>query len=234
VFVLLALVTRGAFAFVYLALAFVIPSAETSEERAAARGEPFNAQELIDRAKQHYAQFTGGREWRREWRRQHRAWRDQWRASRWHARADWGGGRWAAASAGPAPAGDYGTRMAAGALVPVLGLISVLVFWFWAWAIVSLIITGQVLGQTMPDELPLWMGIVILVVAYHAVAWPLHFARRRAAYSSRGGSVGMMAAWDGVLSLGVGLMIAWIAYHYIPQVREILRIIPDVWDSLEI
>ena len=82
VFLLLALITRGAFGLAYLVLAFVIPSAETSEERAAARGEPFNAQELIDRAKKNYAQFTGGRDWRREWRRQHRAWREQWRASR--------------------------------------------------------------------------------------------------------------------------------------------------------
>ena len=119
--------------------------------------------------------------------------------------------------------------MATGVLVPLLSLVSVLVFWFWAWAVVSLVATGQVLGQAMPDELPFWVGILILVFAYHAVAWPLHFARRRAAYYSLGGhDLGLMAAWDGLLSLGFGLLVVWIAYHYIPQLREIIRALPDI------
>src|SRR4051812_35868661 len=85
VFLLLALLTRGGFALAYLALAFVIPAADTSEERAAAHGEAFNARELIDRAKKKYAGLAGGRDWRRRWRQEQRAWRQQWRASRWQS-----------------------------------------------------------------------------------------------------------------------------------------------------
>src|SRR5262245_21244655 len=46
IFVGLLFLTKGGFTLVYLVLAFVLPQANTSEERAAAHGEPFNAQEL--------------------------------------------------------------------------------------------------------------------------------------------------------------------------------------------
>jgi phage shock protein C len=55
IFAVLAVVTNGAFVFAYLVLAIVIPSANTPEQRAAAYGEAFDAQELIDRAKKNYA-----------------------------------------------------------------------------------------------------------------------------------------------------------------------------------
>ncbi len=50
IFILLTLFT-GVWLLVYIALIFIVPKAETAEEYAAARGEPFNAQELIDRFK---------------------------------------------------------------------------------------------------------------------------------------------------------------------------------------
>jgi hypothetical protein len=71
--------------------------------------------------------------------------------------------------------------------VPLLGLVSVLCFWFWLWAIYSLVTTNAVLGQPLPDDMPLWAGILILVVVYQAIAWPLHNARRRVAYYAFGG-----------------------------------------------
>jgi len=87
----------------YFMLAYLIPEAQTSDERAAAHGQPpLTAQELINQAKlaahelidqakktatdfKGTADFTGAewkRQWRqqqREWRAQHRAWRRQWR-----------------------------------------------------------------------------------------------------------------------------------------------------------
>ncbi len=41
------------------------------------------------------------------------------------------------------------------------------------------------------------------------------------------------AFWNesGVISLGFGVLIVWIAYQYLPEVREIIRTVPDVWDS---
>jgi phage shock protein PspC (stress-responsive transcriptional regulator) len=216
VFLVLGLITKGGFGLVYLALAFVIPSADTSEERAAARGQTFNAQELIDRAKKNYADFKSRRDWRRQWRDARRRWR-------WHA--------WSVPPPSP-PAGGYGARMMTGLLVPLLSLVSVLCFWFWLWAIYSLVTTNEVLGQALPDDIPLWGGILILVVIYQAVAWPLHNTRRRVVYYSFGGGYQpSIVAWDGVMSLGFGILIVWIAYQYLPEVREIIRTMPDVWDS---
>jgi hypothetical protein len=56
----LTILTGGAALLAYLVLMFVIPYANTSEEHAAARGLPFNARVLVERAKQKYAQFTHG------------------------------------------------------------------------------------------------------------------------------------------------------------------------------
>ena len=210
-------------------MAFIIPSADTSEERAAARGQTFNAQELIDRAKKHYADFKNSRDWRRQWRDEQRAWRQRWRASRW--RSAWGSGSaWLAPT--PASPAAYGTRMMSGVLIALLSIVSVLFFWFWLWAIYSLVTTNEVLGQALPEDMPLWGGILILVVVYQAIAWPLHNARRRIGYYSFGGMYhGSIAAWDGIMSLGFGILIAWIAYRYLPEAREIIRTLPDVWDS---
>ena len=110
-FLLLALITRGGFGLAYLALAFVIPPADTSEEKAAAHGQPFNAQELIDRAKQQYASFADSHGWRRRWRREQRAWRRKWRASGWHPSSGWSGG-WGTPPS--PPPGAYGLSMLAG------------------------------------------------------------------------------------------------------------------------
>ncbi|HET6956449.1 MAG TPA: PspC domain-containing protein [Vicinamibacterales bacterium] len=224
VFLFLALVSRGGFGLVYLVLAFVIPPADTPEQRAAAHGQPFNARELIDRAKKNYEGFAGRKDWRHRWRREQRAWRRSWHASRWQPEWAWG--------PSAAPPGAYGTRILSGAMVPILSIVSVLFFCFWAWAVYSLVTSGQVLGQSLPNDVPFWVGILVLVCVYHAVAWPLHFARRRAAYYSLGGHyMGFIPAWDGALSLTFGILAVWMAYHYIPEVREVIKTLPDVWKS---
>jgi len=138
VFVLLAILTKGVFFFVYVVLAVVIPPANTPEERAAAYGETFNAQELIDRAKRTYAGFTAshgrfgdwGRNWGRHWRRQERQWRRQFdRTIRSR--------RWESAPAFVPPAG-YTARVVAGVMVPLLTIVSALLFWVGAHAVLSL------------------------------------------------------------------------------------------------
>ena len=72
-FVLAAIFTKGVGIIPYIVMMFVVPEAHTPEERAAAGGAPFNAKEVIDRAKKQYAE--GRRQWRRQWRQQQRQWR---------------------------------------------------------------------------------------------------------------------------------------------------------------
>ena len=223
IFIALALVSRGGFLLAYVVLAFVIPSADTSEERAAAHGQPFSAQDLIDRAKDNYARFKHSRDRRRYWRWEHRQWKQQWRQA-WQKR-DW------RAAALPPPAG-YGTQVLAGVMVPILSVASAAFFWIWMYAMVSLVTTREVFSEPLPDNTPLWGGILMLVFIYHALAWPLHAARRGAYYALAGHHYGMVAAFDGVMSLGFGILIVWLGYQYVPEVRELIRTLPDIWDNL--
>jgi phage shock protein PspC (stress-responsive transcriptional regulator) len=229
IFVGLLLLSRGGFALAYFILAFVLPDASTSEERAAARGQPFNAQELIDRAKKQYASYKDSRDWRRAFRRDQRDWRRQ---ARMHMR-DWRWSGWSGAPYAAAPAG-YTTRVLAGLMVPVLTLMSVALFWLWLFAIVSLVTREEVFGQPLPEDVPLWLGIVILVVIYQAFAWPLHMLRRSSYYAIGGAHHGTVAAFDGLLSLGFAILGIWLAFYYLPEVREFLQRLPDVLKSLTI
>ncbi len=85
-FVVLAIVTGGVWVLVYVVMMFVIPFAQTSEQHAAAHGWPFNAEEVIARARSHYAAFKESEKWRRQHsREQRRMWKDQrkqWRDER--------------------------------------------------------------------------------------------------------------------------------------------------------
>src|SRR5580704_16419674 len=136
-FVLLTLLTTGIWILVYLVMMLVVPYANTGEEHAAAAGAPFNAQEVIDRAKKHYAEFKDSKEWRRHWRQQRREWR-----RRWHDGAYW----WAhnlqrnvqQFSAHPA----YGAQLVAGLLIPFLAILSAVVFCLWIVAVVQLATSG--------------------------------------------------------------------------------------------
>ena len=219
----LLLFTGGGFVIVYLALTFILPEANTSEERAAAYGQPFNAQELIDRAKKQYAGYKNDRAWRRAWRREQREWRRQWKATR----RPWAGPGWGVPPYTPAPAG-YTARVFVGVMMPVLTLVSIGLFWLWLFAIVSLVTRQEVFGQPLPEDMPLWLGFVILIVVYQVVAWPIHIARRSSYWALGGAYHGTIAALDGLLSLVFLMFGIWLAFHYVPEVRELLQQLPDV------
>ena len=74
--------------------------------------------------------------------------------------------------------------------------------------------------------------VVILVVVYQAIAWPLHMLRRSSYYVIGGAYHGTVAAFDGLLSLAFVLLGIWVAFHYLPEVREFLQQLPDVVRSL--
>ena len=79
VFVLLTIFSSGVWFLAYVVLMFVMPVANTAEDRAAAFGMPFNTEELISRAKKNFEEFDQQFKWRREWRRQQRHWNRQFR-----------------------------------------------------------------------------------------------------------------------------------------------------------
>jgi phage shock protein PspC (stress-responsive transcriptional regulator) len=213
-FVVLTLLTKGFWALAYIVLLIVVPKADTSEERAAAHGEPFNARELIDRARRG---FTGPR-WHRAWRRERRAWRRQMRyatASR---------GWWDQGAVAVPPAG-YAGRLLAGIMIPILAFLSAGWFWLFVFTAISLITKQDAFGITVGADTPIWLALLVVAVAYSVVTVPLH-AMRRASYYS------IAAAWDGLISLGFGVLIVWVAYRSFPEVQEMVHSLPFLWDSV--
>jgi phage shock protein PspC (stress-responsive transcriptional regulator) len=224
--VVLAVLTSGGMILVYGILMFVLPEATTGEERAHAHGQPFNAQELIDRVKASVSFPPGSGPWfgnhgpdmagrihaRRAYRAQRRAER---RAARAHAHA---------AADGPV---DYAGQVAAGFIMPVVSIISAALFVGLLLAIISLVTTGTLLDWTPPLGMPLWVQIVMLVIVYHMIAWPLHIVSHGPFRRWGGPAHGWLSVWSGILWTGFTLMFMWLAYQYFPGVKDFIDHFPD-------
>jgi phage shock protein PspC (stress-responsive transcriptional regulator) len=224
IFVVLTLLTGGFWIIAYLVMMFVVPYAETSEEHAAAHGLPFNAQELIDRAKQHYGQFKNSQYWRRRWKEQRRFWRSQQRQWRAQSRSwrEWQraheGAPWAD------PRMDHASRAAhilGGLFLPIVGIVSALLFLALIGAILSLVTTHAVLGWALPPHIPLWAAIVLAIVLYHVIASPLHVARRGYYYGPYGH--GWLALWGAMLWMALIAACVWVALLHWPDVQHFLE-----------
>lgn len=206
IFVALAILTKGIWVIVYAAMALIIPYASTAEERAAAHGLPFNAQELIERAKKNY-------------RRQQRQWAKSWRRSTrppLGTRVD-----------GP-PQGVYVAQIAMGALAPVFALLQAAAFVALVLAIISLVNNNAVFGWELPPQVPLWAGILGLVIVYQVIVSPIRAAAYAPIYVDARREYAPAQAWAGALSFAATLFGLWLAYTYIPEVREFVHSLPDI------
>ncbi|MFT3907197.1 MAG: PspC domain-containing protein [Steroidobacteraceae bacterium] len=230
IFVALAILTGGLWALLYIVMLFVIPSADTEEERAAAAGQPFNAQELIDRAKLHYAKFRS-KQWRGQWREQRRAWRRQWREETWWWRAHMQGHAhaWAART-------GYVGRVLAGVTIPLLALIGAALFIVWLVAVVSLTTTGAIFGWVIAGPMPLWLAVLLLFMVYGMISGPIRHARRAAYFATGGFSHPWFAAWDGILWIGILAFAGWFLYGHYPAAHDFLQHLPErlaaMWNNV--
>lgn len=226
-FFLFALFTSGFGLLVYIILMFAIPSAHTSEEWAAAHGVPFNAQEIIDRAKREYSKFADDSE--KNWRRERRAWRRQWR----HFNSSWDGGVFMHDTPPPAPGKPVGyiTRMFAGLFALVFSLITAALLIGFLYAFFSLLSTGAVLGWSPPDDIPIWLAILLLAIAYAAISSPFS-ALRRSSYATVSGYHSYGAGADGLVTLVLVGVAILLAYLYWPEARELIQSVPDSLRSI--
>jgi phage shock protein PspC (stress-responsive transcriptional regulator) len=206
-FVITVLVTKGAGAFAYLLMMVVIPEAKTPEARAAASGTPLNAREVIDRAKKQYAE--GSKHWRRQWREQRRRWR----------RYGWGPG---------APMA-YGPPPWAAVLIPVFGLVHVALFLMMVAMLISLVNTGAILNWQLPEDVPVWAGALILLIAYQIAVAPLRAFHNWTAMPPPGIEPGWFAFWNSVTWLTGLALVVWIGSNHIPEIREFLQHVPELF-----
>src|SRR6204780_4475076 len=227
VFVLLALLTTGIWILVYVVMMLVVPFANTGEEYAAAAGTPFNAQEVIDRAKKHYAEFKDSKEWRRHWRQQRREWR-----RRWHDGAYWWGHNLQRNVHQFSTGAAYGGHFGAALLIPFLAVFNALLFCLCIAAIVSLATTGAIFGWVVGGSIPLWVSILILMFIYSVVSRPLRTARPAIYFNTGGHSYYWFPAWYEILSTGVLILVCWFAYTHVPQVHDFFQHFAQNWSTM--
>ena len=206
-FVALLIVTKGFALIAYVALMFALPEANTPEARAAATDTPFNAREIVDRAKRQYEK--GSKEWRRQWRQQRRQWRRQ---------------GWA-----PGMTAMYAPVPWTAPMLPVLGLVQLGLFLTMAAMVVSLVNTGQIMGWYLPEDVPRWGGVLGLLIAYQIAVSPLKAAQYWSALPQPGVDGRWVATSNAITAL-VGLAIVlWISSDNMPAIREFLRNMPELF-----
>jgi phage shock protein PspC (stress-responsive transcriptional regulator) len=210
-FIVATVFTSGFFAFVYIAMMFLVPSAHTSEEWAAAHGVPFNAQEVIDRAKREYERVAS--EGAKSWRSSQRAWRRQER--------QWRGNAAAAAPAPPVTPVGYVERMFAGLFAFVFSIVTAALLIAFLFGFFSLLGSGQVLGWSPPADVPLWLAVLILCVAYGAISAPFA-GMRRASYATLSGSRGS-GGGDEFVSFMIAVLVGVLLWLYVPDARLLME-----------
>ena len=209
-FVALALFTKGFSLLIYGIMMVDVPPASTSEEHAAAEGRPFNAQEVVDWKRRWKGEQ---RRWKRQFQRQQRQWRRKWPSTYWT----------------PPPVQNipYTTRVVAGTLLPVIGLVHFAMMFLLIAGIVMLVKNGTVFGWTLPANVPLWVGLVGVVIVYRVVTAPLR-AVRFAAYQA---TTPWAAAWSGVVEMLLLMLFIWFAYQHVPPIRDLINgILPMLRD----
>jgi phage shock protein PspC (stress-responsive transcriptional regulator) len=203
---------------VYVVMAFVVPEANSPEQKAAASGPSPTAQEFIRRAKEGYYEAVKGfpdrkarREWKRRFKREMRANTDQWRYN-WHS-------YWA----------DHAPiHPGIGFALPLLSLLHGLAKVLWICAIVSLLATGTVLGLALPAGVPVWVAVLVLFMLYGILTVPLKAARRMCywGFGEPRRSWSFIFLADALVWFAVVFVLAWLAFQYFPEVRDAVHSIP--------
>jgi phage shock protein PspC (stress-responsive transcriptional regulator) len=227
--ILTAIFTGGTTALIYLVLIFAVPVAATSEELAAAYGAPFNAQEVIDRAKREYTRFTDDNapRWRAAFREHRREWRNRTkRGPFFHVRAGVQPGAWDHGTGPvtpPAQPVGYATRVFAGIFAFIFSVITAVLLIVFLLALFSLLGAGAILGMTPPADVPIWLAAVILCIVYAAISAPFS-ALRRTSYATVSGHPNSGGGGaDGFITLIVIAAIAWLGWLFIPDARTAME-----------
>lgn len=215
-FVALTILTGGAWILVYAALMFTVPYATTSEERAEAHGEVFNAQEVVNRAKESYSRLTNKEGWKKS-REEWRHWKHEYRREKARAKA-------------AAWRDRFESRMHRRSMrvSPALGFVSMMLAILWMVALISLIQTGAIFGWMVTAYIPLWAAIVLLFIVYHAVTGPMR-ARQWMRMGNQWYPYDGYDGWHGVAD-GLGVLflviVSWFAYTHVPEVRAFINDLP--------
>lgn len=233
-FVIFTAITCGFGLLLYVGLALVLPTALTPAEKSAATGAPSTTEEFIRRAREGYyaGMRTMGdkqahRAWRRKFKREMRAWRHDFRR-------EMRSRRWARTEDAPPGADRPGPYVyahpAATIARPVISLVIGLIFLLAIWAAWSLLTSGAVWGWPLPDHTPLWIGLVLLAIAYHILVWPLKILRYFCYFPGSDRAVWRLHhdSSGGFVGLACLLLVLWYAHGHIPAVHRAIDSLPPL------
>ena len=235
IFVIASVFTGGLVVLAYIVMVFVIPVASTEAEKNAACGtSSFTAQEFIRRARAGYYEGMKSfpdqearREWQRRFKEDMRAWR---RSFKWEAKM--GAHAWQRHWQGYWAAHPH-LETGWGVALPFLTLFNAALTLIFIVAIVSLLTDGTVAGQVLPGGTPVWLAVVVLLIVYNLVVWPLKAARHAFYYheifGARPGPRVMVSLWDSFIWLAFFGVLVWLASQHFPQVQEAVHNIPSVF-----
>jgi phage shock protein PspC (stress-responsive transcriptional regulator) len=229
-FVLLTLVW-GTGLLVYFLLALLIPSAKTPAEKAAASGMAATAQEFIRRAKEGYYEGMktwhdkqAHRAWKRKFKQEMRGWKYRFEREAQEHVHQWQQ-NW------PQPWQHY-PRFPLGAVfvAPILSLLLLALFLACGYSIFKLVTAGVVFGLALPAGIPLWVGVVFLLVVFHCLSWPLKAMRYACYYPPMVGGCYRphSGPLDGLVWLALFVGLIFVADHYSPQFHQWLKDLPAV------
>ncbi|HVU17578.1 MAG TPA: PspC domain-containing protein [Candidatus Didemnitutus sp.] len=223
-FVVLTLFTWGGGLLLYFVMSLVVPAAESPQEKAAAfGGGPSTAEDFVRRAKAGYYEGMrtfrdrdAHREWKRRFRYEMRGWsRDfkrEMRANAFQWRQNW--------------QAHWGQPNAWWFALPLIGFLKTIVTLGGLLAVALLVANGSVFGMTLPAGIPLWVGVLALLIAINLVVWPLR-AMKHAIYFS-GGYGGPYRVYGGpaifgpVAGMALVVLVLWTADHHWPAVHAAL------------
>ncbi|MBP9718670.1 PspC domain-containing protein [Candidatus Gracilibacteria bacterium] len=213
-FVGLTILTHGAWILVYIIMSIVVPYANTSEQKAEARGLPFNANELLQRAREKYAQFD-----KDYWKSKKKDWK------RWahEQQESWGKNQ-------PAFAKNRGES----GLV-FNSIMMTLVTFAWLGITISVIVTGTLFGYYF-EGVPLWVIIVLLTSAYSIALLPLRAIRSSMlssypyGYGHRNDS-GVFGILDAIMWFTFIGIVLWLVWTYVPESHIVWEKIRHFWQE---
>src|SRR5665213_272449 len=214
IFIAGTVLTSGLGILIYIALAILVPYADTAEAMAQARGEILNAHTLVQRAKERFEEtFERVSGHKMDWGESYKD-KDDWKRRKREMKQQWKAGL---------RAQRYLSNPGFGLLRAVLALV-------WILALISLITTGAIFGWVIPAGIPLWVSIIALFVIYHAVTGPIKGAQYSMNWSGTSGQNYQYgwthSPWDGLVDglTVLFLIIAFIwAYQHVPQVYTFIH-----------
>jgi phage shock protein PspC (stress-responsive transcriptional regulator) len=223
-FVFVAL-TFGAGVLLYFIMMFAIPAADTPAEKAEAFGAPSTAEEFIKRAK---AGYYGGlrtfkdkrayREWKWQFKREMRQHSRDFKREMQQNVRQWGN-NWRQHWGNPYPHDSWIAGSFVSLLITIISILGVC-------AILSLIMSGSILTYSLPAGVPLWVGIVFLVLIIEVVKWPLKAARHSIYYNGVDGPrvYGPCFFFGGTIWWIVAIVgIVWLTQHHSARTHEVLE-----------